>query len=264
MVGSNRKDLSIVFVYYNGNLVFLNCFVWFARILGFKVSVVIVNNSKYVIRTAFNVIIGSNTCQDFSGYFEGLNFILRKEPPPEYILFCNDTVNKRRFAFGSRFFMVLLEIIRLKFVKNKVSLIGELSGHQASNRVFDIAVDLTFSSYLFVIKTEVFREFMCKYFNLTKTIVNMENNAISSNHICESYINDLNGYLGFVESGTLGRWYNAESAGLKVKLDKARCLVLERILPTYCLQRGEVRDLYGFKPMRVIRKLEHVVFSLWF
>ena len=94
-------------------------------------------------------------------------------------------------------------------------------------------------------------------------LITLKKGQVYCTNICNNYMSELNGYLGLSEMGDLGIWYNAHNVNLEVKLAKARCLVLERILPSYCAGKGRVSDLFSSPVLRLLRRFEHEIYRLW-
>lgn len=265
MEGLKNKGISVVFVYFNGTLLFLKSIDILLKIFRIRNNIVIVNNSKNNINSKYKTIKGSNTCQDFSGFLEGVKYLESKNEVGAYTIFFNDTVDKRRFSYGSRLFNVIYNSIRVVYSKKNVNLIGELTGKGINEIIYGIPIIQTYSSYLFFCKTNIFINFMNDYYTKICHNTVILNGSISSIHqdISLNYQLSLNGFLGLNGENAFGFWYNYKNASLDTKLTKAKCLILERMLPSYCMKKGIVIDFYKSFFMRLIRSFESQIYKLW-
>jgi hypothetical protein len=268
-----KKTIDIIYVSYGRRVTGIKIIGLILRIMGMCGILLVIENKQIKNNDDSNMtskywkkINGSNYLQDFSGYREGLNYV-KENSDSQGIIFANDTMSRHRFFWGSFIIGIIIKLIYIKYGEPKKGyLIGELTGYGIRDSLYGQKTVITFSSFFFIIDKLNAINFFDKYFYSTCEDIELDNNnQINSRtkSISSNYILALNGYLGFNQGEGLGIWYRAKSASNKIKLDKAKCLVLERIIPTFVMNRGgSVNCFYNSKLLRILRSIEARVFYI--
>ena len=258
--------IDIVYVNYSKNTKGLGKLIFILKTLGLYSRHVIVENNPKAPLVDSNAIRGSNVLQDFSGYNEGLLQLEAHRSRSDYILFVNDTFSTHRHFGVTSYFALALKLLQLKFRKFRDGvLIGEQSGTGIGEILYKIPIKCTFSSYLFVLDTKNATHFFGNYFNIVINDVMFDGRITSSSgNISNDYLLGLNGYLGYESPSVLGSWYLAATATDDLKLLKAKCLVLERILPSFVTMSGGIfANLYSLKLLSHLRSAENRLMNIF-
>lgn len=255
--------LSLIYVSFRNKRKGLNAILFLMKLFNVYTDHVIVENKSTGLDKGDNVIFGSNELQDYSGYLEGLKYLNSKYTCNEYILFVNDTFCIHRY-FG---FVAWLSLsYRFFFIKAhryiKPIAYFPLSGCGIGETLYNIPVQATMSSYMFIMnKFDSLKFFNCFYNHVIHDINLVGGKVVSvSNSISKNYLDELNGYLGFSQCGSLGEWYNLNNVSVDIRLQKARCLILERIIPSYLLLHGfEISHLTSSYLTRKLNRFESLL-----
>lgn len=257
----NKVD--IIYVNYKYNNRGLYPIILILKILGIYGKYVVIDNSPTsngVSNGEYNrKIKGTNKLQDFSGYYEGLELLDLMDSKSRYVLFINDTLHEHRVFGLISHVALIIELMRLKYKKESYCLlISEISGEGIGEVLYGLPIEKTFSSYLFLVDRESIFNFFSKYFNLVdRDIVFMNKIKSISNSISNQYLENLNGYLGYSQESILGKWKPLELISSKIKLEKAKCLILERMIPTFILlEGGKIQGIYDNRVIKFLYTLE--------
>ena len=256
--------IDIVFVYFKGSLKGFYFVRWILKLYGLAGNSVIVDNSHSLDVGGEMVLKGSNRIMDFSGYLEGSQYLDSVSSQSTYTIFMNDSVDAHRFFWMSLVFCINHTIRELKALKGKgACLIGESSPLKFHSVIHGKSISSCFSSYLFFAKSDFSSQFLKKYVNIVDEDTRFIDGLIvsASNKVSDSYLGNLNGYLGLSREGALGRWRHQKSNDTAVLLVKAKSLILERMLPSYAVNSGgEFKCFYQLRLPRVLRAIESRLF----
>jgi hypothetical protein len=254
--------IDLVYVNYNNERKGLKLILIILKLLRIYSRHIIVENKKLLDKDDPHAINGTNNLQDFSGYYEGIKQIEKINNNNQYVMLVNDTFSKHRVFGLVSYLSLIYQLLKIK-VRNKVEneLYCELTGNGIGEILYGVKITHTFSSYLFICNRKILQQFFKKYFELVRKDLIFKDEVLSKgNNLSENYLNNLNGYLGYREESDLGIWYQKENKNNEVKLDKAKCLVLERLLPTYINKnQGKINNLYASKIIKIFRSIEYKI-----
>jgi hypothetical protein len=252
-------NVNLVYVNYSNNKNGLSRLIVLMKLVGVYSRHVVVENNPNQATFGKSSISGTNRLQDFSGYAEGLAY-LNGQPGSEYVLFANDTFSTNRYFGMISYLTLALALLTLRLRKTKTPvLIGEVSGVGFGEVLYGVAVSVTFSSFLFVMDKDSAARFYEKYIPMVDADLTMGDVVFSrSGMISKDYMEALNVYISGNGIPRFGTWYRCLVASTDVKLAKAKCLVLERMLPTYVLSHcsGEVSNLRSSRMLNAFRSVE--------
>ena len=260
-------NIDIVFVYYKGSLNPFYFLRWILGIYGLAGTSVVVDNSCTLELKNEIIVKGSNKVHDFSGYTEGLKYLASVKSKSTYTIFINDSADAHRFFWLSLVLCINNTIRELKKVKGfGACLIGESSPLSFNSVIHCQEISTCFSSYLFFAKSSFANSFFKKYVLIVDedTILCGGRIISASNMVADGYLENLNGYLGLSKEGSLGRWRHQSTNDTAILLIKAKCLILERLLPSYAVNTdGEFKCFYQSRLPKLLRSLESRLF-FWY